>query len=61
VFVDRLARSIEIDLLSGHFDPTLEKYKGRQKGTEPQKVKSIVELYEEWLKYIAGIGTGKKL
>jgi integrase len=63
VFADRLARSIEIDLLSGHFDPTLEKYKGGQKAPEPQapqKVKSIIELYEEWLKHLTGNGTGAK-
>jgi len=56
---DRLARSIEIDLLSGHFDPTLEKYKGGQNALEPQKTKSIVELYGE-LKHLTGNGTGKK-
>jgi len=60
VFADRLARSIEIDLLSGHFDPILEKYKSGQKAPEPQKTKSIFELYEEWLKHLTGNGTGEK-
>jgi hypothetical protein len=54
------ARSIEIDLLSGHFEPTLEKYKGGQKAPELQKTNSILELYEEGLKHLTGNGKGEK-
>jgi len=56
----RISSPAYIDLLSNHFDPTLEKYKCSQKAAEVKKVKSIVELYDEWVKHMAANGTGNK-
>jgi integrase len=42
--------AIEKDILSGHFDPTLLKYKPRKSGKNPTEI-TAVELFEKYIDY----------
>jgi integrase len=42
--------TIEKDILSGHFDPTLLKYKSRKSGKNPTEI-TAVELFEKYASY----------
>ncbi|MEH2278330.1 MAG: hypothetical protein V7K40_26985 [Nostoc sp.] len=49
------ARRIELDILSGYFDPTLAKYKADHTATpKKQKVYSLLELWEKYTQFKSG-------
>jgi integrase len=52
------ARQIELDIISGNFDPTLAKYKPQihlSLGSEPPKGFSLLQLWEEYAEFKAQI------
>jgi integrase len=51
-FANQKKSQIEMDIISGHYDPTLLKYKPRKLGTKPTEI-SAVKLFEKYTAVVA--------
>jgi hypothetical protein len=52
-FAERKARDIELDIISGNFDPTLAKYKPQValSTVTPTQVVTLAQLWEKYTQY----------